>query len=272
MHPWMKRTAMSLCLVTALAGPAMAGESTPVTDVRLISAPDTTAPLNQVPSAVTVNGRPVTFDQTPVVVDDVLMVPVRAIAEAAGAEVNWAGEIQMAHVLMPDRTILIRLGHLEAEMHEDGVTYVDRNRIAMTKMPVLVNGRMLVSADALSTIFGFQVQTGKDGTLELTSPSDEPATVEGATDEAEQGTIAEIKTGDQPSVLLSGAAMANGEARLTWVAIVAETRIIVQEGDQKRAGSISDLQVGAQAAVKYAGPLLLSYPARGTAAEILVQK
>lgn len=273
MHTWIKRTALALCLITALAAPAAAADAPPETGVHLISAPVETVLLNQVPSAVTVNGKTVAFDQGPAMVDGVLMVPVRAIAEAAGGVVTWAGEIRMVHVDMPDRTTLIRLDQKEAEMHLHGVTYPDRNRIAMAKQPVILNDRTLVSADALTAIFGFRVETGPDGSLQLTAPPAPPASVDSAVSStAEQGSISQVKTGDSPSILLSGASMANGEPRLTWVSITPETKLVVQEGDQQRAGAVSDLQVGAKVAVTYSGPLMMSYPARGAAAMILVSK
>lgn len=170
MNPWLKRTAISLCLVTALAAPALAAETAPVTGVHLISAPVAVIQSSQVPSAVTVNGKTLSFDQGPAVVDGVLMVPLRAIAEAAGGMVTWAGEIHMVHVQMPDRTIMIRMSQSEAEMHQNGVTYPDRNRVAMAKAPVILGDRTMVSADALTSVFGFRVQSGADGTLALTAP------------------------------------------------------------------------------------------------------
>jgi hypothetical protein len=172
MQLWIKRTAVYLCLVTSLAVPSVVAAESPVTGMHLISAPIAAIEFHQAPSAVTVNGKTVTFDQGAVMLDDVLMVPVRAVAEAAGAEVTWAGEIQMVHVQMPGRTVLIRLGQIEAQMHEQGVTYPDRNRIAMTKAPVILNGRTLVAFDALTGIFGFQAQAGQDGLLQLTFPTE----------------------------------------------------------------------------------------------------
>lgn len=295
MNPWMKRTAVSLSLLTVLAAPALASEPAIVTDARLISAPADSPAFTDVhlisapadapaitdvhlisapvdltlPAVVTVNGKPVTFDQKPVLLDGGLMVPVRAVAEAAGGEVTWDEGIQLVHIRMPDRTIIIRLGNAKAEMHEDGVNYFDRNLIAMEKAPVIMGARTLVSADALSTIFGFQIGAAQDGTLALASPVKEAPVTPAPDFGSEQGAITQAEAG---RFLLSGAAMANGEARLTWVSVSDQTKILIREGDQVRTGSPADLQVGARVEVKYAGPLMMSYPARGAAAEITVLK
>jgi hypothetical protein len=274
MHAIVKRTALSLSLVACLAAPALAaGDPPAATDIHLISAAAPVAALDQLPKAITVNGHTVTFDQGPAIVDHVLMLPVRAIAEAAGGVVTWGGGIQLVHVQMPDRTIMIHLSQVEAEMHQNGVVYLDRNRIKMSHLPTLVNDRTLIPADALTSLFGFQVQTGADGVLALTAPTDQPAAVDTAPDQAaEPGTIKELKTGEQPAFLLSGAPMANGEARLTWVSVTPATHIIIQDGDQERDGAAADLQIGSQVAVMYAGPLTMSYPAHGSAAEVIIRK
>jgi hypothetical protein len=262
MNLHMKRTALSLSLLTALASPMWASGSAFAAGEQVISAQVASARLDQVPSSVTVDGKKVKFDQGPVMVAGVLMVPVRAIAEAGGGIVTWDVGIQLVHIRMPERTIMIRLGHLDAEMHQDGVTYLDRNRIMMQKEPVLMGGRTLVSADTLTIIFGFDAVTGDDGSLNLTSPSSPGS--------SERGTVTKAEGGDQPRILLSGAAMANGEPRLTWASITAQTKITIEEGGKTRSGSPSDVKVGAQVDVKWAGPLEMSYPASGAAAEILV--
>jgi hypothetical protein len=129
-------------------------------------------PFDHVPAAVTVNGKAVTFDQRPLVVDGTLMIPVRFVAEAAGGVVNWDSGIHLVHMQMPDRTIMIHTGNTKAEMHQAGIAYPDRNLITMTKAPVIIGDRVLISADALSTVFGFQIRLGQADTLELTSPAE----------------------------------------------------------------------------------------------------
>jgi hypothetical protein len=264
-----KRGAVSLCLLAAMATPVWAAEVGPGKIPSVMPLAAAAADVNQVPTAVTVDGKSVKFDQGPVMVDGVLMVPVRAIAEAAGGTVTWDGAVKLIHVRMPERTIMIHLGQQAAEMNQDGVYYLTRNLIQMKHLPTLVGGRTLISADALSGIFGFQVQTGTDGALVLTSPA-KAAPAPGQ--QSERGTITQVEAGDHPRVLLAGDRMANGEQRLTWASITSSTRITVREAEQTRAGSVTDLQVGPQVEITWAGPLMLSYPAQGTAAEIVIHK
>src|SRR5690606_39772386 len=52
---------------------------------------------------------------SPVTADGVLFVPLRAIAEALGAEVTWDQDERLARVALPDRTVVFRIGQQEAE-------------------------------------------------------------------------------------------------------------------------------------------------------------
>jgi hypothetical protein len=271
MHMNMKRTALSLCMLTALATPAWASDvapiSAPTMEASPINAPIDLARLKQLPASVTVNGRTITFDQAPTMTDGVLYIPVRFIAEAAGAEVTWDEGIQLVHIKMPDRTVILRIGKSDAEMHLDGVQYVQRNLVQMTKAPLLLGGRTLVSADALTAVFGFDVRLAADGSLVLTAP------VKQATKEiwaVEPGTIKEIQTGERNRILIAGKPMSNGEGALNWATIKEDTVITVKEGEATRSGSFADLTVGAEIEVGWTGPMLRSYPGQGTAAEITV--
>ncbi|MDB4896403.1 MAG: hypothetical protein JWN15_2665 [Firmicutes bacterium] len=241
----MMRAALSLCLAASLATPVWATEAGPGKIPSVLLPAAAAADVNQVPTAVTVDGKSVKFDKGPVMVAGVLMVPVRAIAEAAGGTVTWDPAVKLIHVRMPERMI------------------------QMKQPPTLVAGRTLISADALSGIFGFQVQTGTDSAIVLTSPV---KAAPGAGQQAERGTITQVEAGEHPRVLLAGDRMANSEQRLTWASITSSTRITVREAAQTRAGAVADLQVGPQVEITWAGPLMLSYPAQGTAAEIVIHK
>ncbi|MDF2628029.1 MAG: hypothetical protein K0R39_1860 [Symbiobacteriaceae bacterium] len=290
MHVSIKRTALSLCLVTALATPAWASDSAPVTDIRPINAVPISAPiiavpisapinvvpisapidlawLTNLPMGLTVNGQAVTFDQAPVMNDEVLYIPVRFIAEAAGAEVTWDEGMQLVHIKMPDRTIILRIGKGDAEMHLDGVQYVQRNLVQMAKAPLLLGGRTLVSADALTAVFGFEVQLGAGGALTLTAPAKGSKADVWA---VEPGTIKEVQTGERNRILIAGKPMSNGEGSLNWATIKDETVVTVKEGEATRAGTFADLAVGAEIEVSWTGPMLRSYPGQGTAAEVVV--
>jgi hypothetical protein len=118
------------------------------------------------PSVILVNGRDVSFDQRPVVVDGTLMVPLRALTEAAGAVVTWEEETHSINVNLSDRTVILQIGQSEAEVNMRGVMYIRRNMIGMAKAPVIIGNRTMISADALSSILGLKAR-GTGATLDL---------------------------------------------------------------------------------------------------------
>ncbi|MDB4897731.1 MAG: hypothetical protein JWN15_3993 [Firmicutes bacterium] len=246
--------------------------------VTIPAQPASTAVLQAVqadrtlPTAVTVNGLAVTFDQQPMVSDGKLMVPLRFVVEAAGGTTRWDQTTQTVSVDLADRVATFTLGNQSAGLNRKGVFYIQQNFVKMSAAPTMVNGRMLVPADTLSSILGLQEQAGQAGALTLFSAQPASATPAKPADhnagDTMKGTIKQIETGDHPRILVEGAAMANGEPSLTWLSINEQTKIAVKDA----AGSLSDLAVGQTVSVSLAGPVLQSYPAQGAAASVTVQK
>lgn len=138
--------------------------------VKQIEVATITQPLvaaRTLPDGVNVAGKKVAFDQMPVLIDGVLMVPVRAVAEAAGATVGWDTRERMVTVTLSDRVAHFWIGKGEAEMNEFGVMYFRQNLIAMKKAPVIQNGRTLISADALTMILGMVEAADANKSLDL---------------------------------------------------------------------------------------------------------
>jgi len=119
------------------------------------------------PKLVTVPGGPVMFDQQPEVIDGVLMLPLRAVVQAAGGRVAWDPVEWAVTVEMPDRMAYFWVGQEKAEMNENNVRYFARNLIAMAKAPAIRNGRVMISADALTRILGLYEAPSTDGSLNL---------------------------------------------------------------------------------------------------------
>lgn len=119
------------------------------------------------PSAVTVNGKALAFDQGPVVVDGTLMVPLRAIAEAAGGKVTWNDSNQSIHVSLADRETHFYVGQTEAEMSMRGVNYIRRNMLPISKAPVVQNGRTLISIDAVTASLGLYENVDTNSSMDL---------------------------------------------------------------------------------------------------------
>ncbi|MGE5672679.1 MAG: copper amine oxidase N-terminal domain-containing protein [Mycobacterium leprae] len=121
------------------------------------------------PAVVTVAGKRPAFDQGLAVVDGVLMVPLRAVVEAAGGKVEWVAAERAVVVTMPDRTAHFVIGRKEAEMNENGVYYFRQNLLPMAKAPVIIGDRTMISADALTQILGLVERLDLDGSMDLYS-------------------------------------------------------------------------------------------------------
>jgi hypothetical protein len=255
--------------------------SAPIEQPVLISAPAgegvyKVLPTRAEPVSILIKNNPVTYDQKPMVVDGTLMMPLRAIVEAAGGEVGWDGDTQTVTVRLGDRKAVFVIGASEAEMNQDGVFYIQRNMIRMAKAPVLAGGRTLVAADALTSVLGLLEQPGAPGMLNLV-PATKPEQPAPPTEEKEWvivGTVKELKTNADgtSSMLVEGAPMANGEGSLTWFAVTDSTQISVDENGAERPGTVADLAAAQKVDVRPLGPLLMSYPAQGGAAAIVIHK
>jgi len=214
-------------------------------------------PEVSVPKEIRVDGKPVSFDQGPEVIDGVLMIPLRAVVEAAGGEIEWLGETRQVRVRMLGLTVIFTIGEDKADLNEDGVSYFARNLVPIAKAPVIMGNRTLVSVDALA-LMGLYVRWTTDGVLEIWTKPDAAF--------MEKGTIAEISDGETFRFLLKGEPMANGEPMLMWVTVPEDAVIIVGE----KTGTTDDLKVGQTVEVTLAGPILESYPALGYASAVRV--
>jgi hypothetical protein len=118
--------------------------------------------------AMKVNGKMMKLDQGAMVVNGTLMVPLRAVIEAAGGHIqDWDNATQTATVRFADRTAMFAVGQAEAEMIQDHVRYLVRNMLKVDKATTLVNGRTMVSADALSKVLGMWEIMGEANSLEI---------------------------------------------------------------------------------------------------------
>ncbi|MFS8640961.1 MAG: DUF3221 domain-containing protein [Symbiobacteriaceae bacterium] len=225
------------------------------------------APL---PKEIRVDGKPVARDLgSPTVADGVLLVPLRAIAEAMGAQVTWDGEARAVRVDLPDRTVIFRIGEKEAEVREAAAAPAGGTRVSMAQPAQIIAERTMISADALTTALGLRQAEAEEGVLSLVGAvvNRTPPVETTAPDEAMQDRLyGKIRQVEDGRVLVEGPPMSNGEPMLIWVTVSDETQITVGES----AGTAADLQVGAEVIVELSGPILESFPARGGAASIVV--
>ncbi|MDB4894693.1 MAG: hypothetical protein JWN15_955 [Firmicutes bacterium] len=123
------------------------------------------------PQTVTVNGKVVTSDLAPRMVDGALMVPLRAVVEAAGGDIQWDQQTQAVVVHMGQSFSTFMVGRDSAELRKVGVMYIKPNMVQMQHAAVLTANRTLIPADALTTILGFSIKPGQYTTLDLTWPA-----------------------------------------------------------------------------------------------------
>lgn len=98
---------------------------------------------------VEIDGQAVAFDQPPIIENDRVMVPMRALAEELGAEVGWDNERRMMTATLDYNTL-----YLNIDMY---VMYKNFEPIVLDAAPMIVNGRTLAPLRALSEGFGAEV-------------------------------------------------------------------------------------------------------------------
>lgn len=129
------KTLLSLTVVLPLLGP--------------VASPSLAAA--QTPITVTIDGQKQTYDQSPLILQDRVMVPLRGIFEALGAEVEWHGKT---------RTIVAKKGGNEVRLVIGDYTVWINNdpSYAISVPPEIRNDRTLVPIRFISELFGAEVK------------------------------------------------------------------------------------------------------------------
>jgi len=106
--------------------------------------------LNTRDITVTVSGNPVIFDTPPYIdTNNRLMVPVRAITEAMGANVDWNSTNNVIRITRESETILLTIGSTSVS--------VNGNDLLMDTTPVIKNQRTFVPVRYVGEYFGAHV-------------------------------------------------------------------------------------------------------------------
>lgn len=95
---------------------------------------------------VDINSSLLDFDQPPVIVEGRTLVPLRAIFEALGAEVEWNGETQMVTAVKGSTIIKLKIGSYAAERNGEA--------LALEVPAMIMNGRTLVPARFIAECLG----------------------------------------------------------------------------------------------------------------------
>ncbi len=113
---------------------------------------------------VSLNGVPIMFDQKPIMYDDRVLVPVRAIFEALGYEVEWNESRQQVTAKNSDNVLNMWVNDKEL--------YHNDNLIGLDVSPMLIGDRVLVPVRVISQCAGYDVNWyGNTKTVTITEPS-----------------------------------------------------------------------------------------------------
>lgn len=102
---------------------------------------------------VTFNGANIEFDQPPILRDGRTLVPMRAIFEAMGAEVDWDGETETVWANKGDIVIALQI-YNNLMFKNDGTK---TEQIELDVPACIENSRTLVPVRAISEAFGAEV-------------------------------------------------------------------------------------------------------------------
>lgn len=111
----------------------------------------TTAFANEI--SVTLNGQYISFDQPPVMINDRVLVPVRAIFEAMGFTVLWNEETQIINVATEFGMMTLGIGSPYISYRNE----TENKSIVTDVPPQIINGRTLVPARAIAECTGYNV-------------------------------------------------------------------------------------------------------------------
>jgi len=108
------------------------------------------SPDYKTPIRVLLNGRPIQFDQPPIIQNGRTLVPLRAIFEAMGATVEWDQATKTVTAMRGTDIVKMTVGN--SVMTKNG------EKITLDVPPQVVNNRTLVPARAVAESFGADVK------------------------------------------------------------------------------------------------------------------
>lgn len=98
---------------------------------------------------VYLDGTKIVFDVPPQIINGRTMVPIRAIFEAMGANVQWNAASQTAVSTKDSTTVTMTLNST--------TEYINGTALSMDTAPVIIDGRTLAPARYVAEAFGYQV-------------------------------------------------------------------------------------------------------------------
>ncbi|MBM7569191.1 stalk domain-containing protein [Paenibacillus sacheonensis] len=143
--------------------------------LAILTASPSYATGHPAPISVTIDGKPVSFDTAPIRKQGSVLVPMRAIFEQLGAEVEWYGDSEIVHAAKGDQELSYQLGKK--------IAYVDEEEISLPIPGVYADGSILMPLRFVAETFGFDVRWDTAANaVRIQSASPIEATIEGVQD------------------------------------------------------------------------------------------
>ncbi|MCL2456269.1 MAG: stalk domain-containing protein [Defluviitaleaceae bacterium] len=111
---------------------------------------------------VIVNGNALEFDQPPIIENGRTLVPVRAIFEALGAQIEWDFETQTVTAHTEKVSVAMIIGHNILAKTENSGEIPHVTPIVLDVPPQIINGRTLVPVRAVAESFDTEVNWNPD--------------------------------------------------------------------------------------------------------------
>lgn len=105
--------------------------------------------------SITVNQTPLTTDVPPEITNGRTLVPMRAVFEALGADVNWIGEEQMIIATSGNKIIVLMIG--SSILNYCDISTQENKNITLDVAPLIKDGRTLIPLRAVSEALGATV-------------------------------------------------------------------------------------------------------------------
>lgn len=129
----------------------------------------------QIEIKVMINGEKPIFEQPPIMVNDRVLVPMRAIFEKLGATVEWDGENQIAAAQKGNTVVLLQIGYEYIGVCDDVTKDLEVRKTLLDAPPVLYNDYTFVPVRAVSEAFDANVswdETDKVVYISYDNPQD----------------------------------------------------------------------------------------------------
>lgn len=120
------------------------------TAVVLVLGVGVAAPAEAADITVEINGEVIVFDQQPIIYNDRVMVPMRALAESLGAEVGWDDVNNCMWSERGNDVLVLAI--------DDPVMLVNGEAVLLDALPMIVNGRTLAPVRAISEGYDANVE------------------------------------------------------------------------------------------------------------------